>query len=108
LPGKVRSHPGGWPLNFRCGCPGRQILPRLDEVLPVKGIIHVCGDLKKTRWPIDTEVAGGTLAATKMPDHGARSCNVTPHQNDRFSYNPHVRISKLHRIDHDALVQKRA
>jgi hypothetical protein len=30
-------HPGVWPLNFRRGCPGRQILPRLDEVLPVQG-----------------------------------------------------------------------
>jgi hypothetical protein len=43
LPGKAPSHPGGWPLNFRCGCPGRQILPRLDEVSTVQGIylIHV-------------------------------------------------------------------
>jgi hypothetical protein len=37
LPGKIRSYPGDWPLNFRCGYPGRQILLKLDEILPVKG-----------------------------------------------------------------------
>ena len=41
MPGKAPSHPGGWPLNFRCGYPGRQILPRLDEVSAVEGIAMI-------------------------------------------------------------------
>ena len=41
MPGKAPSHPGGWPLNFKCGHPGRQILPRLDEVSAVEGIAMI-------------------------------------------------------------------
>jgi hypothetical protein len=38
LPGKIRSYPGDWPLNFRCGYPGRQNSAKAGRGVAYKGI----------------------------------------------------------------------
>jgi hypothetical protein len=38
LPGKMRSYPGDWPLNFRCGYPGRQNSAKAGRGVACKGI----------------------------------------------------------------------
>ena len=71
LPGEIRSYPGDWPLNFRCGYPGRQNSAKAGRGVACKGI-GMYGPVSRMRL-IGMHLIGVNLisGSHKHASHGA-------------------------------------